>query len=259
MTWNRGDDAESKIIAQTSMDTRHVFLSRSEDDGLSWSEPAAITDDTKRPEWTWYATGPGAGIQIQHGHHAGRLVVACDHIEAGSDHYYAHVIFSDDGGATWELGGRSPAHQTNESEVVELTGDRLMLNMRNYDRSKHHRQVVFSDDGGVTWRDQRFDETLVEPICQASIRRHSWPGPEGPGVILFSNPASETTRTNMTVRGSFDEGMSWPLSGVLNLGPSAYSDLAALGDGSIACLYEGGDNSPYERITLARFDLSWLQ
>lgn len=259
MTWNRGDDEERKIIAQTSNDTRHVFVSRSEDDGLSWSDPEEITDDAKQPDWTWYATGPGAGIQVQHGHHAGRLVVACDHIESGNDHYYAHVIFSDDGGVTWELGGRSAQHQTNECEVVELTGDRLMLNMRNYDHSKRHRQVALSDDDGVTWQDQRFDDTLIEPICQASIRRHSWPGPDGPGVILFSNPASETERANMTVRGSFDEGRSWPLSGVLNPGPSAYSDLVLLPDDRIGCLYEGGEENPYERITLARFDLSWLQ
>jgi len=86
MTWNRGDDEERKIIAQTSKDTRHVFVSRSEDDGLSWSDPEEITDDAKQPDWTWYATGPGAGIQVQHGHHAGPLVVACDHIESGNDH-----------------------------------------------------------------------------------------------------------------------------------------------------------------------------
>ena len=258
-TWNRGDDEEPSIIAQTSKDTRRVYVTRSHDDGLSWSEPAEITDEVKRPDWTWYATGPGAGIQIEHGHHAGRLVVACDHIEAGTEHYYSHIIYSDDGGASWELGGSSPAPQTNESEVVELTGDRLLLNMRNYDRSTHSRQVTISDDGGVTWRDQRFDPTLIESICQASIRRHSWPGPNGPGVILFSNPASETERENMTVRGSFDEGQTWPLSGVLNPGPSAYSDLAVIGeDGLIGCLYECGDSRPYERITMARFELSWL-
>ncbi len=259
LTWNHGEDEQSKIIAQTSKDTRRVFISRSDDDGLSWSDPVEITDDTKKPDWTWYATGPGAGIQIEHGHHAGRLVVACDHIESGPERYYAHVIYSDNGGESWELGGSSPEHQTNECEVVELTGDRLMLNMRNYDRSKHNRQVALSDDGGVTWREQRFDRTLIESICQASIRRHSWPGPDGPGVVLFSNPASETARENMTVRGSFDEGQSWPLSGVLDPGPSAYSDLATLPDGRIACLYEGGDGGPYERITLALFDLSWLQ
>ena len=260
LTWNRGDDVERQIIAQTSDDTRRVFAARSEDDGRSWSEPVEITAAVKPPQWTWYATGPGGGIQVEHGPHAGRLVVACDHIESGTDHYYSHIVYSDDGGAQWELGGRSPQHQTNECEVVELTGDRLMLNMRNYDRDQHSRQVALSDDGGITWRDQRFDDALIEPICQASIRRHSWPGPDGPGVILFSNPASVTERANMTVRGSFDEGQSWPLHGVLNPGASAYSDLVILPDDErIGCLYEAGDDAPYERLRWARFELSWLQ
>ncbi len=157
MTWNRGDDRESQIIAQTSRDTRRVFVTHSADDGLSWSKPREITSATKRADWTWYATGPGSGIQIEHGQHKGRLVIPCDHIEAGTKHYYSHVIFSDDHGQTWQLGGSTPRHQVNECEVVELCDGRLMLNMRNYDRSKKSRQVAVSDDGGLTWKEQRFD------------------------------------------------------------------------------------------------------
>jgi hypothetical protein len=41
-------------------------------------------------------------------------------------------------------------------------------------------------------------------------------------------------------------------------GPSAYSDLAVLPDGTICCLYEAGKEGPYETITLARFPLEWL-
>ena len=59
MTWNRGDDRESAIKKNTSRDTRRVRVSRSDDDGATWSKPAEITDTAKRPEWRWYATGPG--------------------------------------------------------------------------------------------------------------------------------------------------------------------------------------------------------
>jgi len=105
--------------------------------------------------------------------------------------------------------------------VVELTADRLMLNMRNYDRSEHVRQIAISADGGLTWGDQRFDPALVEPICQASIRRYSWPE-QGENIILFSNPASDSSRVNMTLRLSYDEGRSWPIAKTLHPGPSAY-------------------------------------
>ena len=53
-------------------------------------------------------------------------------------------------------------------------------------------------------------------------------------------------------------GKTWVGSKLLNEGPSAYSDLAILPNGNIACLYERGDEHPYEKITLASFDLSWL-
>ncbi|NQT11665.1 MAG: exo-alpha-sialidase, partial [Planctomycetes bacterium] len=240
MTWNRGDDRESQIIAQTSNDTRRVFVTRSTDDGLTWAEPKEITAQTKLPTWTWYATGPGAGIQITRGSHQGRLIIPCDHIEADTGHYYSHVVYSDDHGQTWKLGGSTPEHQVNECLAVELTGGRLMLNMRNYDRAKHRRQVALSDDGGLTWTDQRFEPAMIEPICQAGIRRYSWPDNEDPGVILFSNPANEKQRVNMTVRLSFDDGATWPVAKPLHAGPSAYSDLAALPDRQIGCLYEGG-------------------
>jgi sialidase-1 len=62
----------------------------------------------------------------------------------------------------------------------------------------------------------------------------------------------------MTVRYSPDAGQTWPHEAVLHQGPAAYSCLAALSDGSYACLYEAGEESPYETITLARFPLSWL-
>ena len=254
-TWNRGDDHEREIIAQTSTDTRRVFVICSTDDGQTWSTPREITSDTKKDDWTWYATGPGSGIQIQHGPHKGRMVIPCDHIEAGTKHYYSHIVYSDDHGEHWQLGGRTPEHQVNECEVVELAGGQLMLNMRNYDRSRKNRQVAVSDDGGLTWKDQRYDPALIEPICQAAIQRYSWPDGESKGVILFSNPASRDGRVNMTVRASWDEGQTWAASKVLHAGHSAYSDLTVLPGGQIGCLYEAGRAHPYEAIVFASFDL----
>ena len=130
----------------------------------------------------------------------------------------------------------------------------MLLNTRNYDRSRRTRQVTVSSDGGMTWRDQRHDDTLIEPICQAALVRYPGRGDR----LLFSNPASRDERCNMTVRLSDGAGGSWPHHKVLHPGPAAYSSLAVLQDGTVACLYERGDDHPYETITLARFDLEWL-
>lgn len=258
MTWNDGGDTEGAIIGQTSQDTRRVFITCSRDDGVTWAEPREIAPLVKRPDWTWYATGPGAGVQVERGPHRGRLLIPCDHIEAATKSGYSHVIYSDDHGETWQLGGRTPQPQVDECEVVELTGDRLMLNMRNCDRSECSRQVAISADGGLTWRDQRFDPTLIEPNCQASIRRYSWPD-RGENIILFSNPASDNSRVNMTLRLTYDEGNTWPIARTLHPGPSAYSCLAVLPKGEIACLYEAGQNDFRESIILAILTLDWLK
>lgn len=255
MTWNRGEDREPAIIGRKSKDTRRVYVTSSRDNGVTWARPVEITSAVKPGSWTWYATGPGAGIQIEHGKRAGRLMIPCDHIEAETERYYSHVIYSDDHGQSWRLGGSTAQHGANECQVVELTGGRLLLNMRNAERTNRYRLTALSQDGGATWQQQRPHPQLPEPICQASLRRYSWPAGEKKNVILFSNPASESRRVNMTLRVSYDEGETWPEQQVLYEGPSAYSDLLVLIDGRVACLYERGVKDPYERITLAVLNL----
>jgi len=253
-TWNKGSDHEGMIIDGTSEDTRRVFVMSSEDDGLTWSAAREITATAKQPDWSWYATGPGSGIQLKHGPHAGRLVMACDHIEKESRFYYSHVIISDDHGETWRMGGSTPRAGVNECQVVELTDGRLLMNTRNESRHIRQRQEAFSDDGGETWRDQFVRPDLFEPICQASLQR----GPktaDGSPTLLFANPSNPDDRSNLTVRGSDDEGLTWSYARELQPGPAAYSDLAVLGDGQILCLYEAGNDNPYERIDLAR--MTW--
>ncbi len=248
MTWNRGDDKEREIIQKVSNDTRRVYVCSSMNDGETWEEPREITTNVKKSDWTWYATGPGAGIQIERGELAGRLVAPCDHIEAVTKDYYSHIIYSDDNGQTWKLGGSTPQAQVNECQIVEISQNRLMLNMRNYDRRFHNRQIALSADGGTTWSDQKFDIDLIEPICQASLRAELWNNDSTRKYLFFSNPADTTKRINMTIKMSLDEGNSWPILKVLHSGPSAYSDLGILNSNKVGCLFEAGEKHPYENI-----------
>jgi sialidase-1 len=257
LTWNAGHLPEKTMKPGFGDDSRLVFVSHSDDDGLAWSKPQNITCDVKREEWSWYATGPGNGIQLEKGSHKGRLVVACDHkIPAEKDALsYSHVVYTDDHGRTWQLGGGPERDKCNECEVAELSDGKLLLNMRSHDRSVRMRQISRSDDSGATWSKATPDETLIEPICQASLRRYRWPTADLPGVLLFSNPADNRIRQRLTVRASTDDGQSWPTSKVLCEGSSAYSCLCVLPDGTIGCLYER-DN--YGRIVFAKFPLDWV-
>ena len=245
LTQNKGDGPEPKIL-KGEAPPRTVWLTKSSDDGQTWSPPVEISARTRRPDWRWYATGPGHGIQLR----SGRIVIPCDHSTGPeNDLWHSHIIYSDDAGASWQIGGVLDG-RTNECIAVELHDGRVYLNMRNY-RNTRLRAVSTSADGGLTWTPAADDPGLAEPVCQASAVRYST------NVVLFSNPAS-TKRENMTIKLSYDECQTWPVAKTLHAGPAAYSDLAVLPDNTIACLYEAGDKSPYETITLALFDLAWL-
>jgi sialidase-1 len=262
LTWNHGADQERQINAGTSRDTRRAFVCHSKDDGLTWSQPQEITTEVKRPAWRWYATGPGVGIQLEQGPWKGRLLIPCDHTDPSPDDpggERSHVIYSDDHGKTWRLGG-TIMPGVNECQVVELADGTLMMNMRNYNQKvKNLRAVATSADGGLTWSSVRHDPVLVEPVCQASFLRYTRQPPDDRNRLLFSNPApAKPARRDLTVRLSYDEGQTWPVHRVLWAGPAAYSCLAALPGGGIACLFEAGDQHPYERIMLACFTRAWL-
>lgn len=244
-TWNLGTDHEAQIIDGTSKDTRRVFLMKSADDGHTWSKAREITADVKKPDWTWYATGPCNGIQMRSKKYAGRLVIPSDHIEAVTKKYYSHTIYSDDGGENWKMGGTTPSDQVNECTVAELPNGELLLNMRNYTNIRV-RQTSLSKDGGETWSSLRGDTALIEPVCQASMIWYHHKGKKS--FLAFSNPADQKSRRNMKVRLSYDHGKTWQLSFVVYEGPSAYSNLVVMPNGNLACFYEAGKINPYEGI-----------
>jgi sialidase-1 len=266
MTWNLGADHGSELHHGKAKGTREVYLAHSDDDGETWSTPRNITAQAKAPGWWWYATGPGVSIQLREGEHAGRIVVPANHSSAENG-FSAHVIYSDDGGDSWQRGSViAPA--CNESQVVEMSDGRLMMNMRSQSFTNEertgYRAISFSSDGGATWTPPAFDERLGDAQVQASLIRYSWPDEPGGGRLLFANPSPPVSpargpRVRMTVRLSRDDGRTWPAERVIHEGPSAYSSLARLPSGDVGLLYEAGDQDAYEAIRLARFPPAWLE
>ena len=239
-------------------DNTDVLLTASFDDGQTWRKPRVITSSVKRDDWTWYATGPGNGIQLTRGKYAGRLVIPCDHRVRGiSDRQKStrsHVIYSDDHGQTWEMGGVTE-FLMNECAVVERSDGSLLLNMRS-NRGLRCRAVAISDDGGASWSKCRDQAVLVEPVCQASMVRYSWPADSGPNRLIFSNPASASGRQRLTLRVSYDDGQSWPISRLLYRDSSAYSSLAVLPKRRIGVLFE---RDAYSRISFAAVSLEYVE
>lgn len=244
------------------------FSMRSTDDGLTWSKPVEITAAfepfRKYYNWKVIATGPGHGIQLK----SGRLVVPIwlafgdtgDHSPSA-----AATIFSDDHGRTWQAGepalpNEGEIRNPNETMLAELSDGRVMLVTRS-PSSAGRKLITVGPDGARDWSKPIFHEQLWEPVCMASVATY----PATPGTLIFSNPhtlrrnaagevdpAGKGKRENLSIKLSRDDGRTWPVSKTLEPGPSAYSDLAVLPDGTVLCLYETAD------ILCARFNLAWL-
>lgn len=236
-------------------ETAQFMLVRSDDDGLTWSEPINITHQVKDPAWRLLLQGPGCGITMRNG----TLVFPAQFVDAdGLPH--ATVIHSRDRGQTWSI-GTSARSNTTEAQVVELADGTLMLNMR--DNRGGSRAVAVSDDLGQTWKEHPTSRSaLPEPVCQASlisITPHNLSRPDyqtGADWLVFSNPAvASGPRRNLTIKGSVDQGMSWPATHQLLIdeGVSAgYSCLTRIDEQTLGILFEGSlANMVFMRIPLA--------
>lgn len=274
-------DANGAVYFLFCLEYARCFYLRSDDDGASWSKPVEITAafDRFRPEYDWkvLATGPGHGIQLR----TGRLVVPVWLSLGTGGHAHrpsvTSVIYSDDLGRTWSRGEIAGPNEgewniPNETCAVQLADGRVLLNMRSESKA-NRRLLTTSRDGATGWSKPQFHDQLLEPICMASMVRLS----EAPARnrLLFSNPdnlaradgkeapGKGRDRKNVSVKLSYDESVTWPVSKSVEPGFSGYSDLAVANDGTILLFYERGSTDGANiyktgRLTLARFNLEWL-
>lgn len=252
-THNLGNDTQDAISDGTSVGTRTVWVTFSSDHGKTWAPMRQITNAVKNPDWRWYATGPGIGIQIKKGPHTGRLVVPICHGHPRA----ASIIYSDDQGKTWLPGGECPG-LVGETQVVEGFGSpgELILNMRS--SYKHGcRTQSTSTDGGKTWTKPAQVVEQTDPPCQGSILRWEDAAAPAGGYLLFSNPGAPKKREKMTVRVSEDNGKTWPRALEINKSGAAYSCLVRIDETTVGCFYENGwRDAPYDRITFETFELA---
>jgi hypothetical protein len=145
----------------------------------------------------------------------------------------------------------------------------VLVTARNSD-PRSRRVAAYSRDGASGWSNPEFIPDLLEPGCMAGLVSHPGTASRPKPFLLFSNPdttkPAHKDRSHVTVRLSEDGGRTWLVSKVLQSGPSAYSDLAVLPDGTVLCFYENGDErSPHQHgrpwaysfLTLAHFNLEW--
>ncbi|MFC8501787.1 exo-alpha-sialidase [Pedococcus sp. NPDC057267] len=247
---NQGFQGGATGVDEDDPNVLQADYSYSDDDGLTWAH-RRITSQIKDPAWAGMFAASGEGIQIKHGPYAGRLVQQYTVKYQGQN--WAMSAYSDDHGATWHHGALvGPGMDENKS--VELSDGRLMLNVR----ATPNRKVAFSSDGGQTWSSPQADPELIDPADNGSITRYNADAPAGTQQadwLLFSNNESTSSRSNLVVKQSCDNGRTWPIRRVVEPGFAAYSTLTKLPDGSLGLLWERND---YNNIAFSKFDSHWL-
>lgn len=252
-TRSRGSDVEEAIADGKAPGTQ-VWVTSSEDDGATWSKPTDISATARKPTWGWYGTGPGAGLYLGDAR-KGRLLIPAYHSEKGV--YRAHCLFSDDHGATWQLGADAPDH-TSEPQVVVLGDGSLLMNARTIAGHGEKRTLLISRDAGETWKAGTGLTAHPEHDCQGCLFRCFRSGSKGQGDLIFTQPIGRK-RVDVHVWISEDEGKTWPHAQKLWDGPSAYTALVRTPDGLVCALIECGKKDVYEQIAFVKFAPEWLK
>lgn len=252
LAWKAAGAHESDIRAGRKPPCE-LRLTRSTDGGRTWSAavPApGLTELATTRGWRWNLPSPCHGIQIAHGPHAGRLVVAGNHSSpdgAGNKYLGAHALLSDDGGRSWTVGAVDTPPATgragavvfpNESTVAEWTDGSLVFHTRDEGGpAPATRGTARSTDGGTTFTAPFAPEpAIIGPVCQGALLAST--DAAGRPVLLASLPADPKARKRLVIRCSWDGGATWSDGPILHEGGAAYADLVALGDGRFLALAE---------------------
>ena len=220
------------------------LIVKSTDEGKTWSEPINLTRMCKKEEWWLWAPGPGHGITLTDG-----TLVFPTQGRDKNGRPFSNITYSKDGGVNWHTSVAADTGSTTESMAVQLSNGDIMLNMRANENAyrkgeNNGRAMAVTSDLGKTWTSHPASRSVLnEPVCMASTHKHRYTKNGKPAsVLLFSNPNTKTGRNHMTIKMSFDDGLTWPKEHWMLLdewNSFGYSCITSIDEHTIGILYEG--------------------
>ena len=226
-----GNDGILHMLFSCNAGRVGLFYTKSTDDGLTWEKPRNITDSFKGVKFMLLACGPGHGVVLDDG----RLVTSAWMYNGA---YFVYPIYSDDNGETWKMGQRVSTNR-DETCIVRTSDGGVLCNSRQNalpSETSPYRVLSSSLNGIGGWTTSEPHKTLIDPACCGGMTSVELDGL--PHAILFTNNASTTARNNLTVRCSFNDGLTWEKSLLIDKNDGGYSDVAVDENGKVYVIYE---------------------